>query len=43
VRGQVLADGGAALVELVAERSPVSGAGGLDVLEGEGLAGVVPG
>jgi len=39
--GEVLADRGAALVELAAKCPAVGGADGLDVLEREGLAGVL--
>ena len=41
VRRQVLADRRAALVELEAQGTAVRAAGGLDVLEREGLAGVL--
>jgi hypothetical protein len=41
VRRQVLADRGAALVELATQGPTVRGAGRLDVFEREGLAGVL--
>lgn len=41
VPGQVFGDGGSAVSEPAAEGTAVNGAGGLDVLEGDRLAGVL--